>query len=123
MARVKKVTKEMAVSPTKQTYGFIATGIFRHAIHGAVEKRRAFMRAALRVYGSTGVQAQSKKRVGFLSQETTGPLQSLAVRLGSCFLPFFLLVIPAKAGGALQQRSWSSSDFVFAIAWLASCRL
>ncbi|WP_460736092.1 hypothetical protein [Lysobacter tyrosinilyticus] len=42
---------------TLHTHRFIATGIFRHAIHGVVEKRRASMRAALRVYEPTGVQA------------------------------------------------------------------
>ncbi len=36
-------------SPREQTCWFTATGIFRLAIHGSIEKRRASMHAALRV--------------------------------------------------------------------------
>ena len=46
----KKVTKERACLDTPPDAIGCFAGIFRHAIHGVVEKRRASLRAALRVW-------------------------------------------------------------------------
>src|SRR5688500_9143243 len=46
----KKVTKERAILDTPPDASGRCAGIFRQAIHGLVEKRRASLRAALRAW-------------------------------------------------------------------------